>query len=137
VQPILLAIDSIAAHCDGYWSLNALPGHIVARQLALRPIDPYEGIPPTNSHVAVSLLARTFAIPRKALTDGLHKAELTGTIGTAQTVKSAVTLLLRCESVGCEVTTLLRNPWEPAPLLGFGPPAVVINGGVTDLVSQL
>ena len=63
-------------------------------------------------------------------------AELTGSIGTAQTVKSAVTLLLRCESLGCEVTTLLRNPWEPAPLLGFGPPAVVINGGVTDLVSQ-
>ena len=43
--------------------------------LALRAIDPYEGIPPTDSHVAVSLLARTFAIPRKALTDGLHKTD--------------------------------------------------------------
>ena len=39
--------------------MNALPGHIVAKQLALRPIDPYEGIPPTDSHVAVALLART------------------------------------------------------------------------------
>ena len=55
--------------------MNALPGHIVAKQLALRPIDPYEGIPPTDDHVAVSLLARTFAIPRKTLTDGLHKAD--------------------------------------------------------------
>ncbi len=55
--------------------MNALPGHIVAKQLALRPIDPYEGIPPTDSHVAVALLARTFAIPRKALTDGLHKTD--------------------------------------------------------------
>ena len=51
--------------------MNALPGHIVAKQFALRVIDPYEGIPPTDSHVAVSLLARTFAIPRKALKDGL------------------------------------------------------------------
>ena len=55
--------------------MNALPGHIVAKQLALRPVDPYEGIPPTDSHVAVSLLARTFAIPRKALADGLHKTD--------------------------------------------------------------
>jgi hypothetical protein len=37
--------------------------------------DTYEGIPPTDSHVAVALLARTFAIPRKALTDGLHKTD--------------------------------------------------------------
>ena len=55
--------------------MNALPGHIAARQLALRPIDPYEGIPPTDSHVAVSLLARTFAIRRKALADGLRKTD--------------------------------------------------------------
>jgi hypothetical protein len=55
--------------------MNALPGHIVAKQLALRPIDPYEGISPTDSHVAVSLLARTFAIPRKALAAGLHKTD--------------------------------------------------------------
>lgn len=55
--------------------MNALPGHIVVKQLALRAIDPYEGIPPTDSHVAVSLLARTFAIPRRALRDGLHKSE--------------------------------------------------------------
>ena len=55
--------------------MNALPGHIVVKQLALRPIDPYEGIPPTDSHVAVSLLARSFAIPRKALAGGLHKTD--------------------------------------------------------------
>jgi hypothetical protein len=55
--------------------MNTLPGHIVAKQFALRPIDPYEGIPPTDSHVAVALLARTFSIPRKALTDGLHKTD--------------------------------------------------------------
>ena len=55
--------------------MNALPGHIVAKQLALRAIDPYEGIAPTDSHVAVSLLARTFAIPRKVLRDGLQKAD--------------------------------------------------------------
>ena len=55
--------------------MNALPGHIVAKQLALRPIGPYEGMPPTDSHVAVALLARTFAIPRKALVDGLHKPD--------------------------------------------------------------
>ena len=52
-----------------------MPGHIVAKQLALLPIDPYEGIRPTDSHVDVSLLARTFAIARTALTDGLHKAD--------------------------------------------------------------
>ena len=33
--------------------MNALPSHIVAKQLALRPIDAYEGIPPPDSHVAV------------------------------------------------------------------------------------
>jgi len=55
--------------------LNALPGHIVAKQLALRAIDPYEGIPPTDSHVAVSLLSKTFAIPRTALRDGRHKTD--------------------------------------------------------------
>ncbi len=38
--------------------MNALPGHIVAKQLlALRTINPYEGIPPTAGHVAVSLKA--------------------------------------------------------------------------------
>ena len=55
--------------------MNALPGHVVAKQLAQRSIDPYEGIPPSDSHVAVSLLARTFAIPRKALKDGLHRTD--------------------------------------------------------------
>jgi hypothetical protein len=55
--------------------MNALPGQIVAKQLALRAIDPYEGIPPTDSHVAVSVLARTFAIPRKALKDGLQRTD--------------------------------------------------------------
>ena len=55
--------------------MNALPGHIVAKQLALRAIDPYEGSPPTENHVAVSVLARTFAIPRKALKDGLHRTD--------------------------------------------------------------
>ena len=55
--------------------MNALPGHIVAMQFALRVIDPYEGIAPTDSHVAVSLLARTFATPRKALKDGLCGSE--------------------------------------------------------------
>ena len=55
--------------------MNALPGHIVAKQLALRSIDPYDGIPPTDNDVAVSLLARTFAIPRKALRDGLQLAD--------------------------------------------------------------
>ena len=34
-------------------------------------------------------------------------AELSGTIGTAPSVKKAV-------------TPLFHNPWEPAPLLGFG-----------------
>ena len=52
--------------------MNALPGHIVVKQLALRAIDPYEGIPANDSHVAVALLARVFAIPRKALLDGLE-----------------------------------------------------------------
>ena len=59
------------------------------------------------------------------------------TVGTAQTVKKAVTTLLRGNGIDCEVTTLLRNPWKPASLLGFGPPVVVVNGGVTTLVSQL
>lgn len=52
--------------------MNALPGHIVAKQLSLRAIDPYDGIAPTDEHVAVALLARTFGIPRKALRDGLQ-----------------------------------------------------------------
>jgi hypothetical protein len=64
-------------------------------------------------------------------------AELNGTVGTAQTVKKAVTTLLRCYSIDCEVTTLLRNPWKPASLLGFGPPVAIVNGRVTNLVSQL
>ena len=51
--------------------MNALPGDIVAKQLALRTINPYEGIPPTAGHVAVSVVARAFAIPRKTLKDGL------------------------------------------------------------------
>jgi len=53
--------------------MNALPGHIVAKQFASRAIDPYEGIPPSDSHVAVTIVARTFAIPRKSLRDGLHR----------------------------------------------------------------
>ena len=219
--------------------MNALPGHIVAKQLALRPIDPYEGIPPTDSHVAVSLLARTFAIPGKALADGLHKTdggqqrhdhrrlctacmalachgvmhqrigasrcpwhgvaleehcrgcgaaapyrlnamllgspfrcaecrrpcagwrartvpqsappelrraitraratavELTGAVAAAQAVERAVTTLLRCDGAGYKMTNLLRNPRKTASLLGFRPPVVVANGGVTNLVSQL
>jgi hypothetical protein len=55
--------------------MNGLPGHIVTKQLALRAIDPYEGIPPSDRYVAVSLLARTFAIPRKVLKDGLHQPD--------------------------------------------------------------
>ncbi len=66
-------------------------------------------------------------------------AELTGAVGVGvvQIIKSEVTTLLRCDSAGCEVTALLRIPWKPASLLGFGRSAIVVNGGVTTLVSQL
>ena len=47
--------------------MNAVQGHIVAKQLALRPIEPYEGIPPTDSHADASLLARTIAILNRPL----------------------------------------------------------------------
>lgn len=52
--------------------MNALPGHTVVKQFARRSIDANEGIGPTESDVAVLLLARSFAIPKKALRDGLH-----------------------------------------------------------------
>lgn len=63
-------------------------------------------------------------------------AEFTGAIGPAQSVKKAVTNLLSCKNVRCEVTALLRKPRKPASLLGSCGPAIVISGGVTDLVSQ-
>ena len=59
------------------------------------------------------------------------------TVDTAQTVKKVVTTLLRCYNIDSEVTTLLRNPLKPASLLGFGPPVVGVNGGVTNLISRL
>jgi hypothetical protein len=52
--------------------MNALPGYTVVKQFARRAIDPNEGIGPTESDVAVLLLARSFTIPKKALRDGLH-----------------------------------------------------------------
>ena len=64
-------------------------------------------------------------------------AFMAGTFSTAQPVKMAVTTLLRCLKTHCQVTPLLRNPWKPASLLGSGRSAIVVNGGVTTLVSQL
>ena len=50
-------------------------------------------------------------------------------------VKKALTTLLRCYRTHCGVTTLLRNSCKPAPLLGSGPPIVIVNGAVTTVVS--
>ena len=55
--------------------MNALPGHIVARQFSQRQVDPYEGIAATAVEVAVSVLARAFAIPRRALRDGVEPVD--------------------------------------------------------------
>ena len=50
--------------------MNALPGHIVARQFARDDADPYEGIAATALEAAVPALARALGIPRRALQDG-------------------------------------------------------------------
>ena len=55
--------------------MNALPGHTVARQFARYHVDPYEGIAATTVEVAVSVLAKAFAIPRPALRDGLDRVD--------------------------------------------------------------
>ena len=55
----------------------------------------------------------------------------------SSTIKKAVTTLLRCYNIDCEVTTLLRNPLKPATLLAFGPQVVVVNGEVTNQISRL
>ena len=49
-------------------------------------------------------------------------AKFTGIVNTTQTVKKAV-------------TTLLRNSWKRASLQGFGP-QVFVNGGVKNLASR-
>ena len=45
---------------------------------------------------------------------------LADNVCAAQIIKNAVTTLLRFDGAGCEVTALLRKPWKPASLLGFG-----------------
>jgi hypothetical protein len=47
--------------------MNVLPGHVVAQQISVRPTDPYEGFAPILCDIDVRALARTFAIPRRAL----------------------------------------------------------------------
>jgi hypothetical protein len=66
--------ETIVAIAWKYARMNALPGHVVAKQLARRAIDPYEGVPPTLAHVNVVTLAKTFAIPKRALRDGIEHA---------------------------------------------------------------
>ena len=54
--------------------MNALPGHIVARQFSQHQVDPYDGIAATAVEIAVPVLASAFAIPRRALRDGIEPA---------------------------------------------------------------
>ena len=55
--------------------MNALPGHIVARPFSQLQINPYRGIAATAVEVAVPVLARAFAIPRRALRNGVEPAD--------------------------------------------------------------
>ena len=75
VETFTSSQDTILSIAWKFARMNGLPGHIVAKQLALQEIDPYEGIPATTGHVAVTLLARTLAIPRQVLKDGLHQPD--------------------------------------------------------------
>lgn len=59
--------ESIVAIAWKFAKMNVLPGHVVAQQLSVRPTDPYEGFAPILSNIDVHALARTFAIPRRAL----------------------------------------------------------------------
>lgn len=45
--------------------MNALPCHIVAQQLALRPIDPYEGIPPSTAMLPCRSWPEASRFPRR------------------------------------------------------------------------
>jgi hypothetical protein len=59
--------ESIVAIAWKFAKMNVLPGHVVAQHLSVRPTDPYEGFAPILSNIDVHTLARTFAIPRRAL----------------------------------------------------------------------
>jgi hypothetical protein len=87
---------------------DSLSGHVVSKQFALRAIDPYEGIPPTDSHVAVSLLARTFAIPPKALKTGLHKTD------GRQQMHGRFRFCTRCMGLAYHGVNLLDNGSPPS-----------------------
>jgi len=67
--------ETIVSIAWNFARMNALPGHIVATQFSQHQIDPREGIAATAVEVAVSALARAFAIPRRALRDGIEPAD--------------------------------------------------------------
>lgn len=74
--------------------MNALPGHIVARQFSQQQVDPYEGIAATAVEAAVPVLARAFAIPRRALRDGIEPAD------GSQPMHSRLRFCTKCMKLG-------------------------------------
>ena len=71
----LMPQESIVSIAWKFARMNALPGHIVARQFARHQVDPYEGVAATVDEVAVTALARALAIPRRALSESVEPGD--------------------------------------------------------------
>jgi hypothetical protein len=63
--------ESIVSILWKFARMNALPGHVVAAQLATHPIDPYEGIAPRRECVDVRRLRQALGLPLYVLREAL------------------------------------------------------------------
>lgn len=63
--------ESIVSILWKFARMNALPGHVVAAQVALDCVDPYEGVEPTREAVDARRLRRILRLPMKFLRGGL------------------------------------------------------------------
>jgi len=86
--------ETIVSIAWKFAGMNALPGHIVARQFSQQQVDPYVGIAATAVEVAVPVLARAFAIPRRALRDGIEPAD------GSRTMHSRLRFCTKCMKLG-------------------------------------
>ena len=71
----LVPQETIVSIAWKFARMNALPGDMVARQFAQHQVDPYEGVAATAIEVAVSKVAKAFAIPGRALRDGIEPGD--------------------------------------------------------------
>jgi len=86
--------ETIVSIAWKFFRMDALPGHIVERQFSQQQVDPYEGIAATAIEVAVPVLARAFAIPRRALRDGIEPAD------GSQPMHSRLRFCTKCMKLG-------------------------------------